>query len=95
MTYGDQAAQGEAYEIEADRHGNYTIRLEGKVVKRVTSLTNYVGRPKWGSRKLEMGAIEEAKGLIATGMVNKSAPVVRPSASPYIGAAGGASENGA
>lgn len=87
-TYGGDAASGKAYEIEADRHGNYTIRLEGRVVKRVTSVTSYVGRPKWGSRKLEEGAIEEAKGLIASGLVNRSEPVVRTATtSPYIGRA--------
>lgn len=53
-----------AYEIEADRHGSYTIRADGRVVKRVTSVTSYLGRPRWGSRKLERTAIEEAKALI-------------------------------
>lgn len=52
------------YELEADRHGNYTIRLEGRVVKRVTSVTNYVGKPRWGSKKLELAAIEEAKSVV-------------------------------
>ena len=55
---------GSAYEIEADRQGNYTIRCGGRVVKRVTSVTSYVGRPRWGSRKLELAAIEEAKAAI-------------------------------
>jgi hypothetical protein len=52
------------YEIEADRFGNYTIKAGGRVVKRVTSVTEYVGKPKWGSKKLEMNAIEEAKTAI-------------------------------
>ena len=57
--------QASTYEIEADRHGNYTIRCEGRVVKRVTSVTRYVGRPLLGSRKLALAAIEEAKAAIA------------------------------
>jgi hypothetical protein len=64
ITYASMDGTGPAYEIEADRHGNYTIRLDGRVVKRVTSVSNYVGRPRWGSRKLEMAAIEEAKAAI-------------------------------
>lgn len=64
VTYVSQAGQGPAYEIEADRHGSYTIRHEGRVVKRVTAITSYVGRPRWGSRKLEEAAIEEAKSVI-------------------------------
>jgi hypothetical protein len=84
--YGGSADSGEAYEIEADRHGNYTIRLGAKVVKRVTSVTSYLGRPKWGSRKLEMGAIEEAKALIERGEVHERTGVVRTaSTSPFIG----------
>jgi hypothetical protein len=85
VTYGGKAANAELYEIESDRHGNYTIRLGGKVVKRVTSLPNYVGRPKWGSRKLEIGAIEEAKGVIDVGMAEPSAPAVRiATTSPFL-----------
>jgi len=55
---------GPTYEIEADRHGNYTIRQEGRLLKRVTSVTTYVGRPRWGSRRLELAALEEAKATI-------------------------------
>lgn len=55
---------GPTYEIESDRHGTYTIRCEGKVVKRVTAVSSYVGRPRWGSRKMELTAIEEAKAAI-------------------------------
>ena len=89
VTYGGKAASAELYEIESDRHGNYTIRLGGKVVKRVTSLPSYVGRPKWGSRKLELGAIEEAKGAIDIGMAEPSAPPARlATTSPYLGTAG-------
>lgn len=64
FTYAANAGAGPTYEIESDRHGNYTIMHEGKVVKRVTSVTNYVGRPRWGSRKLEQSAMEEAKAVI-------------------------------
>ena len=49
------------YEIEADRHGSYAIKLNGKLVKRVTALTDYPGKPRWGSKKLEAEAIEDAK----------------------------------
>ena len=52
------------YEIEADRHGNYTVKHGGKVIKRVTSVTNYLGKPKWGSKKLELMAIEDAKRAV-------------------------------
>jgi hypothetical protein len=52
------------YEIEADRHGNYTVKQAGKVVKRVTAVTNYVGKPRWGSKKLEQMAIEDAKRAV-------------------------------
>jgi len=53
------------YEIESDRFGNHTIKVEGRVIKRVTSVTEYLGRPKWGSKKLELNAIEDAKAAIA------------------------------
>jgi hypothetical protein len=61
-TVGDGA--GPTYAIEADRHGNYTIRLEGKVVKRVSALAHYVGKPRWGSRKLEEDAVRDAQQAI-------------------------------
>jgi hypothetical protein len=54
------------YEIESDRSGSYTIRAAGRVIKRVTAVTEYLGRPKWGSKKLELNAIEDAKASIAT-----------------------------
>src|SRR5690349_4433384 len=44
------------FEIETDRFGNYTIRSGGRVIKRVTSLAKYLGRPTWGSKKLELTA---------------------------------------
>jgi hypothetical protein len=64
ITYVSKAGTGPAYEIEADRHGNYTITMGGRVVKRVTSISNYLGRPRWGSKKLELDAIEDAKNAI-------------------------------
>jgi hypothetical protein len=64
IAYVSNGGTGPTYEIEADRHGNYTIRREGRVVKRVTSVTNYIGKPRWGSRKLELSAVEEAKAAI-------------------------------
>lgn len=64
ITYASMDGAGPAYEIEADRQGNYTIRQEGVLVKRVTSVTNYPGKPRWGSRKLELAAVEEAKAAI-------------------------------
>ena len=63
-TYAAHDGAGPTYEIEADRHGSYTIRLEGRVVKRVTAVTTYVGKPLWGSRKLEKAALDEAKSAI-------------------------------
>lgn len=55
---------GDTYEIESDRHGSYTVMLRGKVVKRVTALANYLDRPKWGSRQLEIEAVNDAKKAI-------------------------------
>ncbi|NML44583.1 hypothetical protein HHL11_12525 [Ramlibacter sp. G-1-2-2] len=64
VTYVSKGGEGPAYEIEADRHGNFTIRQDGRVVKRVSSLPDYVGRPRWGSKKLEQSALDEAKAAI-------------------------------
>jgi hypothetical protein len=64
VEYVSKDSSGPTYEIEADRHGNYSIRCAGKVVKRVSSVSSYVGRPRWGSKKLELAAIEEAKAAI-------------------------------
>ena len=64
IAYASQDGTGPHYEIEADRHGSYTIMREGRVVKRVTAVTSYVGKPRWGSRKLELSAIEEAKSAV-------------------------------
>lgn len=61
LTYTLPDHPGSEFEIEADRHGSYAIRLNGKVIKRVTALADYVGKPKWGSAKLEAGAVEDAK----------------------------------
>ena len=64
VTYTAQDGAGPTYEIEADRHGNYVIRQGGTVVKRVTSVTNYFDKPRWGSKKLEQRAVDEAKAAI-------------------------------
>jgi hypothetical protein len=64
IMYAANGGAGPTYELEADRQGNYTIRREGKVLKRVSSVTNYVGKPRWGSKKLELAAIEDAKAAI-------------------------------
>jgi hypothetical protein len=66
IMYAANDGAGPTYEIEADRHGNYAIRLDGRIVKRVTSVTTYFGKPRWGSRKLEQAAIDEAKTAIDT-----------------------------
>ena len=71
IPYTPTNAPGETYEIESDRHGSYTVMLRGKVVKRVTALPAYVGRPKWGSRQLEVAAIEDGKNAIETFRVNQ------------------------
>jgi len=65
ITYVSESWPDTTYEIETDRFGNYTIRADGRVLKRVTSVTEYLGRPKWGSKKLEQNAIEDAKAAIA------------------------------
>ena len=64
VTYASESWPDTEYEIETDRFGNYTIRTGGRVVKRVTSVTDYVGKPKWGSKKLELSAIDDAKAAI-------------------------------
>jgi len=64
ITYVSNSCPDTAYEIEADRFGNYTIKAAGRLVKRVTSVTNYLGKPKWGSKTLEMNALEDAKTAI-------------------------------
>lgn len=64
MTYTRSKGAGLSYEIDADRHGSYTISLHGKVIKRVSALANYLDKPKWGSRQLEAGAIEDARNAI-------------------------------
>jgi hypothetical protein len=64
ITYVSSSGSGPTYEIEADRHGNYTITVAGKVVKRVSSIPHYLGKPRWGSKKLELDALEDAKGAI-------------------------------
>ena len=65
ITYISESWPETTYEIESDRFGNYTIKVEGRVIERVTSVTKYLGRPKWGSKKLELNAIEDAKAAIA------------------------------
>jgi hypothetical protein len=62
---------GPTYDIEADRHGNYTIKLEGRVLKRVSALARYVGKPRWGSRQLEANAIEDAKQAVEAFKTNE------------------------
>jgi hypothetical protein len=64
VTYSNSTHPHFTYEIEADRFGSYTIRAQGKVVKRVTALTNYLGKSKWGSKALEQNAIDDAKRFI-------------------------------
>lgn len=63
-THTRSKGAGLTYDIEADRHGNYTITLGGRVIKRVTALSSYIGKPKWGSQKLETDAVEDAKKAI-------------------------------
>ena len=65
ISYVSETWPDTTYEIETDRFGNYTIRSGGRVLKRVTSVTQYLGKPKWGSKKLELSAIEDAKAAIA------------------------------
>jgi hypothetical protein len=65
ISYVSESWPDTTYEIETDRFGNYTIRTGGRVIKRVTSVTEYLGKPKWGSKKLEMSAVEDAKAAIA------------------------------
>jgi hypothetical protein len=64
ISYTRSTGAGLTYDIEADKHGNYTVKLNGKVIKRVTALSNYLGKPRWGSKKLEADANEDAKKAI-------------------------------
>lgn len=64
VSYTRSKGNGLTYDIEADKHGNYTVKLNGKVIKRVTALANYLGKPRWGSKRLEADAIEDAKKAI-------------------------------
>jgi hypothetical protein len=64
VSYTCSKGAGLTYDIEADRHGNYTIFLNGKVIKRISALSNYLGKPRWGSKQLELDAIEDAKQSI-------------------------------
>ncbi len=64
VSYTRSKGDGLTYDIEADKHGNYAVKLNGKVIKRVTALSNYLGKPRWGSKKLEADAIEDAKKAI-------------------------------
>ena len=63
-SYTRSKGAGLTYDIDADRHGNYTVKLAGKVVKRVSALPSYLGKPRWGSRQLEVDAVEDAKQSI-------------------------------
>jgi hypothetical protein len=73
VEYSRNEGAGPTYEIDADRHGNYTIKLQGKVIKRVTVLSSYQGKPRWGSSKLEADAIEDAKRAIESLKVDADA----------------------
>lgn len=64
VPYTRTSGPGQTYEIESDRHGNYTVTLQGKVVKRVSALPNYLGKPRWGSKQLEIDAVQDAKNAI-------------------------------
>jgi hypothetical protein len=62
--YKRQSGSGLTYEVEVDRHGSYAIKLNEKVLKRVTALPKYVGKPRWGSKKLEADAADDAINAI-------------------------------
>jgi hypothetical protein len=64
LTYTRQSGAGLTYEIDVDRHGSYAITLNAKVLKRVTALPSYFGKPKWGNKKLEADAAEDARRAI-------------------------------
>lgn len=64
VPYTPTNGSGQSYEIESNRHGSYTVTLSGKVIKRVTALPHYLGRPRWGSKQLEMDAIQDARKAI-------------------------------
>jgi hypothetical protein len=64
LSYTPTNGAGLTYDIDADRHGNYTVKLDGKVVKRVSALPAYLGKPRWGSKQLEVDAVADAKQSI-------------------------------
>jgi hypothetical protein len=63
-SYTRSTGAGLTYDIEADKHGSYTVKLDGKVIKRVTALSHYLGKPRWGTKKLEADANEDARKAI-------------------------------
>lgn len=64
IQYTRTTGQQLTYDITADKHGNYEIKLAGKVVKRLTVPSAYLDKPRWGSKKLEADALEDAKNAI-------------------------------
>ena len=64
IEYTRQSGSGLTYHIDVDRHGSYAISLNAKVLKRVTVLRSYIGRPRWGSKQLEANGAEDAKKAI-------------------------------
>lgn len=64
IEYTRQKGKQLTYVIDADKHGNYSITLDRKVVKRLTVPSQYLGKPRWGSKKLEAAALEDAKKAI-------------------------------
>ncbi len=64
IEYTRQKGKQLTYVIETDKHGNYSITLGRKVVKRLTVPSNYLGKPRWGTKKLEADALEDAKKAI-------------------------------
>jgi hypothetical protein len=64
IEYTRQKGKKLTYVIDTDKHGNYSVTLDRKVVKRLTVPSNYLGKPRWGTKKLEADAIEDAKKAI-------------------------------
>ena len=50
-SYTRSTGAGLTYDIEADKHGNYTVKLDGKVIKRVSALASYLGKPQMGQQE--------------------------------------------
>jgi hypothetical protein len=68
--YTRKAGKGLTYLIEANRHGRWGVKLDGKVIK-TGGLPDYYGKPRWGSKKLQADAFAAARSAIENLMTDE------------------------